>query len=484
MSPRADTQSSGWQRVVCRLGPLLCFTPYAILAFFAQPSADDFCYTVAVRHMGFLGAQRWYYFNWTGRYAATALLTLSERIGAIERTYWIYIAGMLALTGAAVRFLLSRLCRAMGRPTDGSFLTSLALALLVLIMSRVSNPDESFYWLPGAFTYQLGVVCVVVTTGLLLSLIHKPVVSKVEAALLGVFGIVAVGLAEQFIPVMLFIYGLFAVAAFDQRSRSRWLILGLLAIAALGGLISVLAPGNLVRATSEGVSAHLPATVALTVVLKWSLPLLLRWLADVGVLAASLAVVLVLGDRHQEPIPFLPFFHRWHPIVRVASLVGLVGAVVCLSALPIVYALRTAPLQHRMINTAFMLFLYAWLGALLIGANEFLRWRAIDRPTVWAVAIGVLLVSVVGSTNFRESLRELRALPQFHREMQDRQVALAKAAASDHVVLEPITAPHRFLFHRDVSSTDVSEYTNTCYAAYLGVASVKLKTLPENGTDP
>ena len=53
--------------------------------------------------------------------------------------------------------------------------------------------------------------------------------------------------------------------------------------------------------------------------------------------------------------------------------------------------------------------------------------------------------------------RELRALPQFYREMQDRQFALAKVGASDHVVLEPITAPHRFLFHRDVSSTDVTE---------------------------
>jgi len=478
MSPGADTGPSGWQRAVCRLGPLLCFTPYAILAFFAQPSADDYCYTVAVRDLGFFGAQRWYYVNWTGRYAATALVNLSELTGPIERTYWIYVAGTIALTFAAVRFLLSRLCRAMGRPTDGSFLTSLALALLVLIMSRVSNPDESFYWLPGAFTYQLGVVCVLVTTGLLLSLIHEPVVPKAEAALLGALGVVAVGLAEPFILVMLFIYGLFAVAAFGRRSQSRWLVLGLSSIVALGGLLSVLAPGNMVRAASEGVPVHLPATAALAAVLKWSLPMLLRWLADAGVAAASLAVVLLLGDRHPEPIPFLPFFHRWHPVVRGASLVGLVGAVVCLSAFPIVYALRTAPLQHRMINTVFVLFLYAWLAALLIGANEFLRWQAIDRPTVWTVATGLLLVSVVGSTNFWESLREVRALPQFYREMQDRQFALAKVGAGDHVVLEPITAPHRYLFHRDVSSTNATEYTNTCYAAYLGVASVKLKALP------
>jgi len=475
MSLRADTAPSGWQRVVCQLGPLLCFTPYAILAFFTRPSADDYCYAVAVRHLGFFGAQRWSYVNWTGRYAATALLNLSELTGAIERTYWIYVAGTIALTGAAVRFLLSRLSRAIGCPTDGSFLTSLALALVVLIMSRVSNPVESFYWLPGAFTYQLGVVCVLVTTGLLLSLIHEPVVPKVEAALLGVLGIVAVGLAEEFILVMLFIYGLFAVAAFGRRSQSRWLVLALASIVALGGLLSVLAPGNMLRAASEGVTAHLPTTAALTAVLKWSLPMLLRWLDDVGVVAASLAVVLLLGDRHPEPIPFLPFFRRWHPVVRVSSLVGLVGAVVCLSAFPVAYALRVAPSQHRMINTAFMLFLYAWLAALLIGPNEFLRWRAIDRPTVWTVATGLLLVSVVGSTNFWESVRELRALPQFYREMQNRQFALAKVGASDHVVLEPITAPHRYLIQRDVSSTNVTDYTNTCYAAYLGVASVKLK---------
>jgi hypothetical protein len=344
----------------------------------------------------------------------------------------------------------------------------------------VTKPAESFYWLPGAFTYQLGVVCVLATTALLLSLSHeprRPSSKRLEVALLAMLGIVAAGLSELFLPVMLLIYAVFVFAAFSRGSQARWLIVGLASIVALSGLFSVVAPGNAVRAASEGVTGHQSVPAALTVTLKWSLLMPLRWLPDVGLIAASVAVVLLLGDHHEEPISFLPFFHRWHPVVKVVSLAGLVGALVFLSAFPVAYALNGVPSEPRVINTVFMLFLFGWLVALLIGANEFLRWRAIDRPTAWTVLIVLLVASVVGSTNFLDSLRELRSLPQFYREMQTRQLALAKVGAHDHIVLERLKAPHRYLFLRDISSTDVTNWRNACYAAYLGVASVKLKPL-------
>jgi hypothetical protein len=186
-----------WQQTLCLLAALSCLGPYLALAFFARPAVDDYCYAVRLRHLGFIEAQRWYYFHWTGRYAATALLNLSELTGALEGNYWAYLVATITLTTAAVRLLLSRVSRAVGQPTDGWFVTSLAVALVVLILSRISNPVESFYWLPGVFTYQLGVVGVLATTALLLSLSHEPPGPlKVEVAMLGVLGIVTAGLSE------------------------------------------------------------------------------------------------------------------------------------------------------------------------------------------------------------------------------------------------------------------------------------------------
>jgi hypothetical protein len=164
--------------------------------------------------------------------------------------------------------------------------------------------------------------------------------------------------------------------------------------------------------------------------------------------------------------------------VKVVWLAGLVVTLVFLAALPNVYALMmTAPNQHRVINTAYMLFLFAWLVAVVVGANEFLRWRAIDRQIVGTVSLVLLLISCVHSENFRESLRELRSLPLFLGEVRARQLAVANVSANDHVVLDPFKAPHRFLFMRDITSTDVAHWSNACYAAYLGVASIRLQPL-------
>ena len=468
-----------WQQTLCLLAALSCLGPYVALAFFARPAVDDYCYAVRLRDLGFIEAQRWYYFHWSGRYAATALLNLSERTGALEGNYWAYLVATITLTTAAVRLLLSRVSRAVGQPTDGWFVTSLAVALVVLIMSRISNPVESFYWLPGVFTYQLGVVGVLATTALLLSLSHEPPgPSKVEVAMLGVLGIVTAGLSEAFPLILLLIYGFFALNAFARGSRSRWVIVGLALIVAVGGLFSLLSPGNAVRAASEGVGGRQSIIAAVPIVWKWSLTMLLRWLPDIGLLAASLAVVLLIGDPQRKRVGFLPLFQRRHPIVKVVWLAGLVAAVIFVAALPNVYALvMTAPNQHRVINTAYMLFLFAWLVAVVVGANEFLRWRAIDRQIVGTVSLVLLLISCVHSENFRESLRELRSLPQFLGEVRARQLAVANVSANDHVVLDPFKAPHHFLFMRDISSTNVADWPNACYAAYLGVASIRLQPL-------
>jgi Family of unknown function (DUF6056) len=465
-----------WQQRLCLLAALSCLAPYVALAFFARPAVDDYCYAVHLRDLGFIGAQRWYYFQWSGRYAATGLLHLSEQAGALKGAYWAYLVAMIVLTTAAVRLLLSRASRAFGQPTDGWFVTSLAVALVVLILGRISNPVENFYWLPGVFTYQLGVIGVLVTTALLLSLNHLPPgPSKVEVAMLGVLGIVTAGLAEIFPLILLPIYGAFALAAFARGSRSRWVIVGLMLIVALGGLFSVLAPGNAARAASEGVSGRQSVIAAVPSVSKWSLKMLLHWIPDIGLLAASLAVVLLIEGPQRKRGDFLPWFQRWHPVAKVMCLAGLVAAVVFVAAFPNVYALAiTAPNQHRVINTAYMLFLFAWLVALVVGANEFLHRRAIDRQIVGIVSLVLLLLSSVWSANFRESLRELRSLPQFLGEVRARQLAVANVSANDHVVIEPFKAPHHFLFMRDITSTDVADWTNACYAAYLGVASIRL----------
>ncbi len=467
-----------WLQRLCLLAALACLAPYVVLAFFAKPAVDDYCYAVQLRDLGFVGAQRWYYSQWSGRYAATALLHVSERLGALEGAYWVYLVATIVLTTAAVRLLLSRASRAFGRPMDGWFGTSLAVALVALILSRISNPVENFYWLPGVFTYQLGMIGVLATTALLLSLTREPPGSlKAEVAMLGILGIVTAGLSENFPLILLPIYGGFAWDAFARRSRSRWVIVGLMLIVAVGALFSIFSPGNAARVASEGVEGRQSILAAFSGAGRWSFRMLRRWLPDIGLLAASLGVVWLVGEPQRRRVDFLPVFQRFHPIVKVICLAGLAAAVVVLAVFPNVYGLAMkAPNQHRVINTAYMLFLFAWLVAVVVGANEFFRWRGIDRQLVGIVSLGLVLLSCVRSANFREALQELRSLPQFLAEYRARQQAVVNVNPNDRVVIEGFMAPHHFLFMRDITSTDVAHWSNACYAAYLGVASIRLRT--------
>jgi hypothetical protein len=221
---------------------------------------------------------------------------------------------------------LSRAARASDQPADAWFVTSLAVAIVVLIISRISNPVESFYWLPGVFTYQLGVIGVFATVALLLSLSHEPTGRfKVKVAVLGMLAIVTAGLSESFPVILLAIYGAFALDAFARRSHSRWALVALMVIVAAAGLVSLLAPGNAVRVASEGVQRRPSIIGDISVTAKWSLRMLRRWVSDIGLLAASLAVVRLVGVPQRKQVGFPPWLQRRHPVVKVMCLAGLVA---------------------------------------------------------------------------------------------------------------------------------------------------------------
>ena len=59
--------------VACCL-PLLA---HIYLGWFARYLADDYCYAGQLRLLGFLATQKWYYVEWSGRFAFTFLESLA-----------------------------------------------------------------------------------------------------------------------------------------------------------------------------------------------------------------------------------------------------------------------------------------------------------------------------------------------------------------------------------------------------------------------
>ena len=119
---------------------------YLGLALFVAPAADDYCYAVRARVLGFLPAQVVLYQKWSGRYTGTLLLsalgvTDMERnypLAAVAAVLLTYL-GMLALVAAVAGDRLGR-----GR-------TLLAAGVLsTLYLAGLPDVAQAIYWATGS----------------------------------------------------------------------------------------------------------------------------------------------------------------------------------------------------------------------------------------------------------------------------------------------------------------------------------------------
>jgi len=75
---------------------------FVILSFFSFPAADDFAYFDQVNRLGFWGAQREWYLHWSGRYTATAVMSIFAMLPDVERYYFIGPLSAITLSLIAV----------------------------------------------------------------------------------------------------------------------------------------------------------------------------------------------------------------------------------------------------------------------------------------------------------------------------------------------------------------------------------------------
>ena len=89
------------------LGVVGILSPFVLLVFFAQPSADDFCIAASAKQ-GFLAAQVDWYANWTGRFSMVAVATALALFGRLESVYWVGCLIFLVGTGVAAWCVIDR----------------------------------------------------------------------------------------------------------------------------------------------------------------------------------------------------------------------------------------------------------------------------------------------------------------------------------------------------------------------------------------
>jgi hypothetical protein len=445
---------------------------YLGLSVFSAPAADDYCYAVRVRRLGFLAAQVDWYQKWSGRYTGTLLLS-AFGLTDIERTYPAIGAIALVLTWLAMLALVAAVAgNALGRAR-----TVLAAGVLgALFLAGLPDVAQGIYWAAGSLTFQFANISFILLVAILVYReLREPSVGTrallwTAAAALVVL-IVGANEVSLVLTLLLLAAGTGGALRAGRSTVAFWG--GLLGLAVLAAAVSALAPGNVARAGAEAANPTVlrpQPLLAAALFLPWTLLRLAYWSSSLGLWAAT--ILLVGGTWRWARGVLCPgsvFSRRYlqYPAAWAAGLglLNLIG-----------FVINRYPLPERAESVVWLLFLLGWFPSAVILAH----WRgeaALEPRTVRLLVpvAAVLAVSIVGSPNNFEAFKDTYRGYRYYREVAERRAIIqaAKAAGREDVVVPSLSRPPRTLLATEMT-TDPENFRNSCVAAYHGLRSIRL----------
>ena len=449
---------------------------FAGLSFFARPAADDFCLAAKVRELGFFQAVSFWYFNWAGRYTSNFTLSIFGALGDVVLVYPYAAIFVFAATWLAFCFLARTISRCI---IFFRFPLITGTIATVLFLTAVPDPAQTFYWVSGSFTYQLGNVFVIFLVALMIRREKAPEGLPARAfGLLGsaVFAVAAIGANEvSMILTSAVIAGGFVYAMAERRSSvSYWATLTAIGLGAV--LACVLAPGNFQRLASLSTDALLrPAPwLAVFLYLPWVALRIVYWLSFLGLWASAIIVLIVTADKAREILYAGNKFRRGF----LAVLALWIGAIFLLNAIG--FLINRYPLPERAESVVFLLFMLGWYPSFVIAAH-WLAGPAVlkTKESVRLAATVLLLIGIIGAPNVFEGYKDTYRGYRYAQEMNERFAAIEAARRHNEreIILNTISRPPRTLFAADLT-TDPANHRNACLAQYYGFDKVRLGTTP------
>ena len=225
---------------------VLAILPFFLISTFNHPSADDFCFYIKSRDLGFWDAQWDWYNNWTGRYFSTFVLSIKSIMSGSFFWYKIVPIGLLLTFGWSIYYLCSLLFTSL----KTNNLLIITFCFFVVYIIQMPSVAQGFYWMPGSITYLLSNILTVVFLGFIVQLFKTTKSRYVLLSIVTLCFIIGCNettmLLVDVLVAIIFIYRFFDTKKIDLSM----LILLIFAIAF--SMIVIWSPGNVVR------TSHLP----------------------------------------------------------------------------------------------------------------------------------------------------------------------------------------------------------------------------------
>lgn len=443
----------------------LTIVPFLILAIYNHPSADDFCYTHLANSQGFWPTQIAQFFDWSGRFTATALLTIAPIDYQDLTVYRILPALLFLLFGASVFLVVNNLLPFISI-RDKSLL---AFAVFFLYIINAPQITEAFYWMAGAVTYQLASILSLLLFSLILHLQReKDRRKKVFFTCLGGLLCVAItGLNEISMIILCTILFLWLVIDFYVKRSLNMNLAILLVIAVIASGIVVTAPGNFVRMSAKPRRFMFRYSTYRSV--KETINFLMMWLPMtilIGLFLVPLFRRIAVQVRKHYVVPS---FSVWQMLLLIVLFFGYL----CFCFFPAFWS-QGGPPPWRTVNVIYLLYIFGFVGFSIMFFLYLQERRMVVSvfPPIVRTILGLLIVVVVVLTPNNISIAYQDLLSgtayKYDIEMKQRYTDLNNCA-SNTCRVSPLEHKPQTIFTYDLAS-DPSEkiyYYNQCMSDYF-----------------
>ncbi len=485
--------------ILLRAVLVLVVVSFVVLAFFAHPSTDDYCYARQVFNRGFLGAQAYWFNNFGGRYFGQALISLYALVTRpFDAFFSAYkLVPLLTMTALACA-LLGLLKSLTAGSVSNAELRWGALTLFVLYVTRMPTTAQGLFWLNGVCIYMVGLILGLFLLSMLLrsSSLASPFLRAAGCCLLVVC---LIGdheiIAMTFLPML--VVGVVVTTLKKHSAASLW------RAALVTGVVCALpvffAPGNFARAAEPGYEHRFDLLRGSVFGLVGTIESIVTWALDPALLGASLLTIPLVASLSGR-VPILTGMSRRGLLGFVVLAVALIASVFGFMNL----LTGESGIPHRIQNVPFLIFLLSWFAGIAF-------WTAIrqreSRPVIvpdWALVAAkvVVIVSLLIQGHTIAALKDCATkAPRYHAQLQERYQVIRAAIArgEKHIVVSALVNPPPtiykgapletgLIFRRNKTykgdfTDDPANWRNVCTAEFWGIESIRTDAADASSPD-
>lgn len=445
---------------------LVAFVPFAWIAFYCHPSADDYAYAWSSKYLGILASCKRDYLNWNGRYFSNLLVFCNPISFNSFLGYKIVPLLLLAASFFSLKLLLKELLQ------KSSFVklnTTYTGILLLLILIHLPQLAQGIYWYTGAITYQLAIILQCIYFTHLLRFFKKKywLNQKIDLLLLLVQAAIIIGFNETALVHLVLLHSFLALY---MKNKNALLLLVFVFVCSL---IVVLAPGNEGR-TAQFENNHQFVHSLVYSVLQTA-RFFVSWIGSLSLFSASLLSLPILFQFNQATPN--------HALLKIKPIhyLLLLEVLIFVSVFPAYWAMGMLA-QHRTVNVACFYFIPFWFIFLSSLLHQYQNERSKRLLQFVSKYRTILLLVFILSSSLQGNLYQVSkdlltgTACSYSLEMEKRylQINRCKAENANCCTVDSLKNKPLSIFNFDIDKNP-DYWINKGEAAYFGISKINCK---------